>query len=154
MDIYLPDFKYADAVIAETYSKATGYPDIAKVAIKEMHRQVGDLVLDDRGLTLRGLLVRHLVLPGGFAGTAEVMKFIAEYLSLDTYVNVMDQYRPCYQAFSHPPLDRRVTTGEFEEAIRLTKATGPIVYTMIGLELRSRGSRRYDGGRPRWGALE
>lgn len=124
VDIYLPDFKYADAVIAETYSKATGYPDIAKVAIKEMHRQVGDLVLDDRGLALRGLLVRHLVLPGGLAGTAEVMKFIAEYLSLDTYVNVMDQYRPCYQAFSHPPLARRITTGEFEEAIRLTKATG------------------------------
>lgn len=124
VDIYLPDFKYADAAVAETYSKATGYPDIAKVAIKEMHRQVGDLVLDDQGLAVRGVLVRHLVLPGGLAGTAEVMKFLAEDLSLDTYVNIMDQYRPCYQAFSHPPLDRRITPGEFEEAIRLTKATG------------------------------
>lgn len=124
VDIYLPDFKYADATIAETYSKATGYPDIAKVAIKEMHRQVGDLVLDDQGLALRGVLVRHLVLPGGLAGTAEVMKFLAEELSPDTYVNVMDQYRPCYQAFSHPPLDRRITTGEFEDAIRLAKEAG------------------------------
>jgi len=124
MDIYLPDFKYADAAIAETYSKATGYPDIAKVAIKEMHRQVGDLVLDNQGLAVRGVLVRHLVLPGGLAGTAEVMKFLAEALSLDTYVNVMDQYRPCYQAFSHPPLDRRITSEEFDESIRLAKATG------------------------------
>ncbi len=124
VDMYLPDFKYADAAIAETYSKATGYPDIAKVAIKEMHRQVGDLVLDDQGLAVRGVLVRHLVLPGGLAGTANVMRFLAEDISPDTYVNVMDQYRPCYQAFSHPPLDRRITTEEFEESIRLAKATG------------------------------
>jgi putative pyruvate formate lyase activating enzyme len=124
VDIYLPDFKYADAAIALEYSKAPSYPDIAKAAIKEMHRQVGDLVLDEQGIAVRGVLVRHLVLPGGLAGTAEVMRFLAEEISKDTYVNVMDQYRPCYKASLHPPLDRRITVEEFEEAVRLTKASG------------------------------
>jgi putative pyruvate formate lyase activating enzyme len=124
VDIYLPDFKYADAANALEYSKAPSYPDIAKAAIKEMHRQVGDLVLDARGVAVRGVLLRHLVLPGGLAGTAEVMRFLAEEISKDTYVNVMDQYRPCYQASLHPPLDRGITTEEFEEAVRLTKASG------------------------------
>ncbi len=124
VDIYLPDFKYADAAIALEYSKAPSYPDIAKAALREMHRQVGDLVLDEQGIAVRGVLVRHLVLPGGLAGTAEVMRFLAEKVSKDTYVNVMDQYRPCYQASLHPPLDRRITKEEFEEAVRLTKASG------------------------------
>lgn len=124
VDIYLPDFKYADAAIGLEYSKAPSYPDIAKAAIKEMHRQVGDLVLDQQGIAVRGVLVRHLVLPGGLAGTADVMRFLAEEISKDTYVNVMDQYRPCYQAFLHPPLNRRITAEEFDEAVRLTKASG------------------------------
>ncbi|TAJ25551.1 MAG: radical SAM protein [Nitrospirae bacterium] len=124
VDIYLPDFKYADAAIALQYSKAPSYPDIAKAAIKEMHRQVGDLTLDEQGLAVRGILVRHLVLPGGLAGTAEVMRFLAEEVSKETYINVMDQYRPCYEAFAYPPLNRRITEEEFDEAIRLTKASG------------------------------
>jgi putative pyruvate formate lyase activating enzyme len=124
VDIYLPDFKYADAAIALEYSKAPSYPEITKAAIKEMHRQVGDLVLDEQGIAVRGVLVRHLVLPGGLAGTAEVMRFLAEEISKDTYVNVMDQYRPCYQASLHPPLDRRITAAEFDNAVRLTKASG------------------------------
>lgn len=124
VDIYLPDFKYADAAIALQYSKAPSYPDIAKAAIKEMHRQVGDLTLDEQGLAVRGILVRHLVLPGGLAGTAEVMRFLAEEVSKETYINVMDQYRPCYEALAYPPLNRRITEEEFDEAIRLTKASG------------------------------
>ncbi len=124
VDIYLPDFKYSDPDIALQYSKAPSYPDIAKAAIKEMHRQAGDLLLDEQGLAVRGLLVRHLVLPGGLAGTAEVMRFLAEDISRDTYVNIMDQYRPCYEAFVHPPLNRRITEEEFDEAVRLAKASG------------------------------
>lgn len=124
VDIYLPDFKYTDAAIALQYSKIEHYPTIAKSAIKEMHRQVGDLALDERGLAARGVLVRHLVLPGGLAGTDEVMRFLAEEVSRDTYVNIMDQYRPCHKAFSHPPLDRRITAEEFDEAVRVAKAAG------------------------------
>ncbi|HXF92633.1 MAG TPA: radical SAM protein [Nitrospiraceae bacterium] len=124
VDIYLPDFKYADAEIALKYSKVPGYPEIAKTAIKEMHRQTGDLVIDERGLAVRGVLVRHLVLPGGLAGTVEVMRFLADELSKDTYVNIMDQYRPCWKAFKYPPLDRRITREEFEEAVEAAKACG------------------------------
>ncbi len=124
VDIYMPDFKYADAVIGRRYSKIESYPAIAKAAIQEMHRQVGDLVLDDEGVAVRGVLVRHLVLPGGLAGTAEVMRFLAEEISKDTYVNVMDQYRPCWKAFRYPPLDRRITQAEFAEALELAKCNG------------------------------
>ncbi len=124
VDIYLPDFKYADAEIALKYSKVPGYPEIAKTAIKEMHRQTGDLVIDERGLAVRGVLVRHLVLPGGLAGTVEVMRFLADELSKDTYVNITDQYRPCWKAFKYPPLDRRITREEFEEAVEMAKACG------------------------------
>jgi putative pyruvate formate lyase activating enzyme len=81
-----------------------------------MHRQVGDLVLDEEGIARRVLLVRHLVLPGGLAGTAEVLRFLAEELSRDTYVNLMDQYRPCYRADEIPEIARRPTAGELREA--------------------------------------
>lgn len=124
VDLYLPDFKYSDDAVALRYSKVESYPAVAKAALKEMHRQVGELVLDEQGLAVRGVLVRHLVLPGGLAGTAEVMRFLAEELSTDTYVNIMDQYRPCYQAFHHPPLNRGITAEEFEEAVSLAKVHG------------------------------
>ncbi len=124
VDIYLPDIKYSDAAVALWYSKVESYPDIAKVAIKEMHRQVGDLVLDREGIAVHGVLVRHLVLPGGLAGTGKLMQFLADEISRDTYVNLMDQYRPCHKAFRYPPLDRRITEEEFDEAIRLAKASG------------------------------
>lgn len=124
VDIYLPDFKYADAAVALRYSRVESYPTIAKAAIKEMHRQVGDLVLDQDGIAVRGVLVRHLVLPGGLAGTAAVMRFLAEEISRDTYVNVMDQYRPCFKAFRYPPLHRRITQDEFTEAVRLAETSG------------------------------
>ena len=124
IDIYMPDFKYADPEMSLKYSKAKDYPAVAKAVIKEMHRQVGDLVMDESGIAQRGLLLRHLVLPEGIAGTREVVRFIAEELSKNTYVNIMDQYHPCYKAFDHPPLDRRITRKEFAEAINLAREAG------------------------------
>lgn len=122
-DIYMPDFKYADADAAKRYSKVERYPEVAKAAIREMHRQVGDLTVDRRGIARRGLLVRHLVLPNDIAGTAEVVQFLAE-LSKDTYLNIMDQYRPWYRVHEYPPLARRPTRAEFEEALGLARAAG------------------------------
>lgn len=124
IDIYMPDFKYADAKYSALYSDAKDYPERAKEAIREMHRQVGDLVMNSSGIAQRGLLLRHLVMPGGVAGTAEVVRFVAGEISKDTYINIMDQYHPCYKAFEHPPLDRRITNREYDEAIRLAKAAG------------------------------
>jgi putative pyruvate formate lyase activating enzyme len=124
VDIYMPDFKYADPEMAFKYSKAKDYPAVAKAVIKEMHCQVGDLVMDGSGVALRGLLLRHLVLPGGIAGTREVVRFIAEEISKNTYINIMDQYYPCYKAFDHPPLDRRITREEYAEAVKLAWEAG------------------------------
>ena len=124
VDIYMPDFKYSDPEMALKYSKARDYPLIVKEVIKKMYRQVGDLIIDNRGIALRGLLVRHLVLPEGIAGTKEVVRFIAEEISKDTYINIMDQYYPCYKAFEHPPLDRRITTKEYSEAIEMAIRAG------------------------------
>lgn len=122
-DIYMPDFKYADADTAKKYSQAGNYPEVAKAALRVMHRQVGDLTLDRRGIARRGLLVRHLVLPNNLAGTAEVVQFLAE-LSDDTYVNIMDQYRPCYRAHEYPLLARRPTKKELDEARQLARTAG------------------------------
>ena len=124
VDIYMPDFKYSDPQMALKYSKAKDYPEKAKAAIKEMHRQVGDLIIDERGIASRGLLVRHLVLPEAIAGTKEVVRFIAEEISRDTYINIMDQYYPCYKAFEHPPLDRRITIKEYSEAVKMALDAG------------------------------
>lgn len=123
VDIYMPDFKYIDPEMALRYSYAKDYPETAKAAIKEMHRQVGDLIID-KGIALRGLLVRHLVLPEGIAGTEGVVKFIAEEISRNTYINIMDQYHPCYKAFDHPPLNRRITSKEYEQALRMAQEAG------------------------------
>ncbi len=116
-DIYMPDFKYAHPAVAKRFSKARDYPEVAKAALREMHRQVGDLVLDEDGIAQRGLLVRHLVLPDGLAGTREIMRFLAQEISPNTYVNVMDQYRPCGQAHKYPPLNRPITLKEFQDAV-------------------------------------
>ncbi len=122
-DIYMPDFKYGDSEAAKRYSNAENYPEVAKAAFQEMHRQVGDLTLDRQGIARRGLLVRHLVLPNNLAGTGEVVRFLAE-LSEDTYVNIMAQYRPCYRAHEYPPLARRPTRAEYEEALQQARAAG------------------------------
>jgi len=124
VDIYMPDFKYMDPERAEKYSKAKDYPEVVRAAIKEMHRQVGDLVMDDRGIALRGLLVRHLVLPEGAAGTEEVARFLVREISRDTYTNIMAQYYPCYRAAEHPPLDRRITQEEYRKAVKAVRDAG------------------------------
>ncbi len=123
-DIYMPDFKYGDSATARLLSGAPHYVETARESLREMHRQVGDLVMDDRGIAVRGLLVRHLVLPAGLAGTRLVMEFIAREISPDTYVNVMDQYHPCFKASDHPSLNRRITADEFKEAVALAREQG------------------------------
>jgi len=124
VDIYMPDFKFWDPEVAGRLSSAQDYPERAREAFKEMHRQVGDLVMDDNGVALRGLLVRHLVLPDNLAGTKEVMEFLAHELSPNTYVNVMAQYRPCGRAFEHPPMDRFPSQPELAEAERAARQAG------------------------------
>ena len=124
VDIYMPDMKYADAETAQKYSKIKDYPAVNQAAVKEMHRQVDDLVLDENGVALRGLLVRHLVLPEGLAGTLELALFLAEEVSHDTYVNIMNQYRPCYRAAELPPLDRPITRAEYDQAVQQAREAG------------------------------
>ncbi len=124
VDIYMPDFKYWDEEVALKLSKTPGYPEVARKALKEMHRQVGDLELDQNGVAVRGLLVRHLVLPGGLAGTRKILSWIAQEISPNTYVNVMDQYYPCGQAWRYPPLDRCLYPEEYEEALAAARAAG------------------------------
>ncbi len=124
VDIYMPDMKYADPMIARRFSTIRNYPQINQTAVKEMHRQVGDLLLDERGIAVRGLLIRHLVLPNGLAGSEEIVKFIAEDISTNTYLNLMDQYRPAYGAHKHPDLNRRITREEFQHAVRLAIQAG------------------------------
>jgi len=123
-DIYMPDFKYADGKVAEEYSQAPDYPEMAKLAFKEMHRQVGDLLLDEKGIALSGLLVRHLVLPHDLAGTKEVMHFLAQEISKNTYVNIMDQFYPCGKISPSSPLTRRITQGEYDTAVEAAKNEG------------------------------
>jgi putative pyruvate formate lyase activating enzyme len=124
VDIYMPDMKYADTDVGYRLSRVHEYPSVNQAAVKEMHRQVGDLVLDEQGVALRGLLVRHLVLPGGLAGTAEIARFLAGEVSRDTYINVMDQYRPCFRAREHAPLDRSITAEEYEAAVETARQAG------------------------------
>lgn len=124
IDIYMPDVKYNDSEIAKLLSGVTDYPEVIKLALKEMHRQVGDLQLDHRGIAIKGLIVRHLVLPKSLAGTKDIMKFIAEELSPKTFVNIMNQYRPKYKAVEHEDINRPITTKEFQEALKFAEAAG------------------------------
>jgi putative pyruvate formate lyase activating enzyme len=124
VDIYMPDMKCADAQVGQLYSGVPDYPQVNQAAVHEMHRQVGDLTMDERGIARRGLLVRHLVLPDGLAGTVEIARFLAHEISPNTYVNIMDQYRPCYRAEEMPPLNRRITRQEYVEAVRLVREAG------------------------------
>jgi putative pyruvate formate lyase activating enzyme len=124
VDIYMPDMKYADKEIAHKYSRIKNYPQVNQAGVKEMHRQVGDLVMDGNGIAQRGLLVRHLVLPDGLAGTGKIARFLAEEISRDTYINIMDQYRPCYRAYDLPPLDRPITRAEYEQAVQQAREAG------------------------------
>ncbi|MBW2484928.1 MAG: radical SAM protein [Deltaproteobacteria bacterium] len=123
-DIYMPDFKFWTKESGKRYAKAPDYSEKAKRAILEMHRQVGDLVMDAEGVAVRGLLVRHLVMPGSLDETREILRFLARELSVDTYVNVMDQYRPCGKAHDFPPINRRLRNDEFQEALKLAREAG------------------------------
>lgn len=123
-DIYMPDFKYTSSEVAEQYSQASDYPERAKQALKEMHHQTGDLVIDERGIALRGLLVRHLVLPQELAGTKKVMHFLATEISKNTYINIMDQYYPCGKIPINSPLGRRISQKEYDEALKAAREEG------------------------------
>ncbi|MBW2028078.1 MAG: radical SAM protein [Deltaproteobacteria bacterium] len=123
-DIYMPDFKFWDGKWADRYCKAPDYREVAMGAIKEMHRQVGDLILDERGIAQRGLLVRHLVMPNKVAGTGEILDFLAKGISANTYVNVMDQYRPCGEAYDDEFINRRLKAREFRQAMDEAKKAG------------------------------
>ncbi len=116
IDIYLPDTKFFDPDLCEKYLKAKDYSERAKAAIKEMHRQVGDLQINDAGIAEKGLLVRHLLMPNGLAGTEKWMEFIAKEISLNTYINIMDQYRPCGEATKYKELVGVVSYEELKRA--------------------------------------
>jgi len=135
VDIYLPDAKYSDNKIALKYSNAPNYFEIMKKAIKEMHRQVGDLKIADskmkiddleipEGVAIKGLIVRHLVLPNNLAGSEKIFEFISKEISKNTFLNIMDQYWPAYKAYQYPELSRHITKEEFQEAINLAKKFG------------------------------
>ncbi len=136
IDLYMPDMKYGDSALARRYSKVRDYVEANRAAVREMHRQVGDLVVDDHGIAQRGLLARHLVLPQGIAGTEAVLGFIANEVSRDTYVNLMDQYRPCYRADEYPELDRPLTAAEYREALDAAARCG-----LTRLDARARPRR-------------
>lgn len=123
-DIYMPDFKFWDSDVADRTCGAPDYPDVARRAVREMHRQVGDLRLDPEGVACEGLLLRHLVLPHGLAGTRQVMRFVARKLSVDTYVNIMPQYRPCGQAHADPLLKAPLAADEYREALQAAREEG------------------------------
>lgn len=124
VDIYMPDMKYGDSELAKHYSHTPDYVNANQVAVREMHRQVGDLRLSADGIAQRGLLVRHLVLPNGIAGTEKVMDFLAREVSPNTYVNIMDQYRPSYRAQEYPELNRMITAEEYRAALHAAAQAG------------------------------
>jgi putative pyruvate formate lyase activating enzyme len=125
VDIYLPDFKYADGKMAAKFSSdAESYPELTKEALLEMHRQVGVAKPAADGLMYRGLMIRHLVMPNNVGGTKQVIQWIAENLPKDTYFNIMSQYRPMYKASEYPMISRRITRKEYEEVVQCARDAG------------------------------
>ncbi len=124
VDIYMPDFKFWEPASGLRYCGIPDYPEVARRALAAMHRQVGTLVIDDRGVAQRGVIVRHLVMPGGLEETRAILGFIATSLSPDTYVNLMPQYRPCGEAHRFDDLNRRLTVAEFESAVLAAMEAG------------------------------
>ncbi len=124
VDIYLPDMRYSDDSAARTYSLAPHYTEINRAAIREMFRQTGNLVLDEEGIAMRGLIVRHLVLPNGLSGTEGVMKFLADEISKDVYISLMSQYFPAFKAHEFKELSRRIRADEYEEACQIMRKYG------------------------------
>ena len=124
VDIYMPDLKYSDSKAAEKYSGVKNYWEVARKAVKEMYRQVGDLVIGEDGLAKRGVLIRHLVLPNDVAGSKRVMEFIAGELSKNAWVNIMEQYYPTYRAWEYPEISRRITPEEYREVVEYAASLG------------------------------
>ncbi len=124
VDIYMPDFKFWDNAIADAACHAPDYPEVARMAVLEMHRQVGDLTINKTGIAQHGLLVRHLVLPENLAGTRDIMKFIHDAVSPNTYLNIMAQYRPCGNARKTPGLNRAITAEEYRQALKMAEEEG------------------------------
>lgn len=121
IDIYLPDMRYAHNAHAVRYSSAPGYPELNKGAVKEMFRQVGTATFDAQEVIRRGLIIRHLVLPQDISGTEEIFAFISRELTPETYISLMSQYHPYFEAQKYPPLDREITLEEYENAVELLK---------------------------------
>lgn len=124
VDIYMPDIKFGNDEIGEKYTGGAAYFTVARAAVKEMHRQVGDLTVDERGVAARGVLVRHLVMPNNLSGTDAVMNFLAEEVSANTFINIMDQYYPAHEALNFSELSRRISSEEFQEAIGIAHRAG------------------------------
>jgi putative pyruvate formate lyase activating enzyme len=121
VDIYMPDVKFMDEKYSKRYSNAPDYPEVIRKVLKEMHRQVGDLTTNSKGVAERGLLIRHLVMPGGVASSEAVLKFIAEEISVHSYVNIMNQYRPEYRANEYSEISHPITHQEYLGAIQVAK---------------------------------
>ncbi len=124
IDIYMPDIKYSDDFNAEKYSKIKNYWDVVQKALKEMHKQVGDLQTNYMGIGEKGLIIRHLVLPNKIAGSINVLDFIKSELSVNSYVNIMEQFRPAYKAAEYEELNRSITIEEFDEVLLYAKEIG------------------------------
>ena len=124
IDIYMPDMKYGDAELAKRYSRIRNYPKVNQQVVKEMHRQVGNLSINEHGIAKRGLLVRHLVLPNNLAGTEEIISYLSNQVSTRTYLNIMSQYRPAYKSHLYPALNRRVTNQEYEDVVHFALKAG------------------------------
>lgn len=122
VDIYMPDIKFGDDKAGEKYLGVRDYFTTARKAVKEMHRQVGDMEVNSRGIAIRGLLVRHLVLPENLASSDKIVRFVAEEISINTYINIMDQYYPAHRAFRYEELSRRITPGEYREVLSLARS--------------------------------
>lgn len=124
VDIYMPDFKFWNPKRAQRYAHAHDYPEVARLALKEMYQQVGDLVMDQHGLAQRGILIRHLIMPDCLDETEAILTFIAREISLSSYVNIMDQYHPCGKANEVEALNRTITGEEYQKAIQIAKQVG------------------------------
>jgi putative pyruvate formate lyase activating enzyme len=124
VDIYMPDMKFSEEAVARRLSHIPDYPEVNRAGVREMYRQVGDLALDEDGIAVRGLLVRHLLLPNGLAGTEKVLEFLAREISTNTYLNLMGQFHPAYRSRDIDPLARPVTRAERDEALALAAAVG------------------------------
>lgn len=130
VDVYMPDIKFLDPHLCRRFCNAPDYPEAAREAVKEMQRQVGDLVTDDEGIAVRGLIIRHLVMPSFLENSRQILKFVRDEVSEDAFVNIMTQYHPCYRAFDYPEIARQITTDEYRSALNyahdlgLTRARG------------------------------